>query len=188
MARMKRVAALALLALVPALLAGCGRDQPASALVGTEEVGVDDRGDSLSIVGSTLDGAPFDLADLRGKVVVLNSWASWCPPCEAEMPAFVNLSETTDPNDVVVVGLNVSDELAAAQAFIEEMGMTFPSVSDPDGALLASIPGVPPKSLPSTVILDRDGRIATRIIGATDPVSLARDLGAVLGAPVAGEG
>lgn len=183
---MRRAAAVALVALVPALLAGCGRDQPASALVGTEAVGAEDRDGPLSIVGETLDGAPFDLADLRGKVVVLNSWASWCPPCEAEMPAFVNLADTSDPEDIVVVGLNVSDELDAARAFIDEYEMTFPIVSDPDGALLASIPGVPPKSLPSTVILDREGRIATRIIGATDPVSLARDVGEVLGAAPAG--
>ena len=188
MVRMRRVAAVALVALVPALLAGCGRDQPASALVGTESVDADSRGDALSIVGATLDGTPFDLADLRGKVVVLNSWASWCPPCEAEMPAFVNLAKTSDPEDVVVIGLNVSDEVDAAKAFMAEKGIEFPVVADPDGALLASIPGVPPKSLPSTVILDRDGRIATRIIGATDPISLARDLGEVLGGPAAAEG
>lgn len=188
METMRRAVAVALMALVPALLAGCGREQPASALVGTESFGAEDRGDALSIVGSTLDGTPFDLADLRGKVVVLNSWASWCPPCEAEMPAFVNLAKSSDPADVVVVGLNVSDELDAAKTFMAEKGIEFPVVADPDGALLASIPGVPPKSLPSTVILDRDGRIATRIIGATDPISLARDLGEVLGTPDATEG
>lgn len=188
MADMRGVAVLTMLALVPALLAGCGRDQPASALIGTEALSAEDRGDALSIVGATLDGTPFDLADLRGKVVVLNSWASWCPPCEAEMPAFVNLANSADPEDVVVIGLNVSDELDAATAFMAEKGIEFPVIADPDGALLASIPGVPPKSLPSTVILDRDGRIATRIIGATDPISLARDLGEVLGAPVPAEG
>lgn len=182
MADMRRVVAVAVLALVPALLAGCGREQPASALIGTEAFSAEDRGDALSLVGATLDGTPFDLADLRGKVVVLNSWASWCPPCEAEMPAFVDLAASSDPEDVVVIGLNVSDELEAARAFMAEKGIEFPVVADPDGALLASIPGVPPKSLPSTVILDRDGRIATRIIGATDPISLARDLGEVLSA------
>lgn len=177
---MRRRVLLAALLVVPALLAGCGREQPVSALVGTEEIGADDRGEALSLSGQTLDGQPFDLMDLRGKVVVLNSWASWCAPCAAEMPAFVNLSESSDPQDVVVVGLNVSDAADAARAFMAEQGMTFPVVADPDGVLLASIPGVPPKSLPSTVILDREGRIATRIIGATDPISLARDLGEVL--------
>ena len=185
MADVRGVAVLTMLALVPALLAGCGRDQPASAQIGTEAFSAEDRGDALSIVGATLDGTPFDLADLRGKVVVLNSWASWCPPCEAEMPAFVSLADSADPEDVVVIGLNVSDELDAATAFMAEKGIEFPVVADPDGALLASIPGVPPKSLPSTVILDREGRIAARIIGAIDPISLARALGEVLGTPIA---
>jgi len=176
------LASAALLLLIPGLVVGCGREQPASAMIGTEEIGVDDRGEALEISGITLDGLPFALSDLRGRVVVLNAWASWCGPCEAEMPAFVDLDATADPADIVVVGLNVSDDPAAAEAFMEEQGMTFPAVADPDGMLLATIPGVPPKSLPSTVILDRDGRIAARIIGATNPVSLASEVGRVLGA------
>lgn len=177
---MKRLAAIGLLVVVAAGVAGCGRDQPASALVGTEEIGADDRGEALALSGTLIDGESFDLKELRGRVVVLNSWASWCPPCEAEMPAFVGLAESADPADVAVVGLNVSDDEGAARAFMAEKGIDFPVVVDPDGSLLASIPGVPPKSLPSTVILDREGRIAVRIIGATDPIALAQELGTVL--------
>jgi peroxiredoxin len=78
----------------------------------------------------------------------------------------------------------VSDQADAAGEFIDEMGMRFPTIVDREGAILATIPGVPPKSLPSTVILDREGRIASRIIGPTDPIGLARELGRVLGAEV----
>lgn len=163
------------------MLASCGRDQPASALVGTQALAAEEREDVLSFTGTTLDGQSFDLADLRGRVVVINSWASWCPPCRSEMPAFVDLAATADPDDIVVLGLNVGDEPAAAEAFMDEQGMTFTNVADPDGAILAAIPGVPPKSLPSTVILDRDGRIAARIIGPTDQIGLAREVGQVLG-------
>jgi len=98
------------------------------------------------------------------------------------MPAFVDLHATVDPNEVAVIGLNVSDEPGAAAQFIDELGMTFPTVVDRGGEILATIPGVPPKSLPSTVILDREGRIASRIIGPTDSIGLARELGRVLGA------
>lgn len=171
--------------LVPLLLvSGCGREQPASALVGTQEVAEDERGEPIAFTGTTTDGEAFDLADLRGRVVVLNAWASWCAPCRSEMPAFVDLHTTVDPDEVAVIGLNVSDQPEAAGEFIDEMEMAFPTVVDREGAILATIPGVPPKSLPSTVILDREGRIASRIIGPTDPIGLARELGRVLGTEV----
>lgn len=168
------------LLLIPAALAGCGREQPASALIGTEAVAEEAREDVLSFSGTTMDGSAVDLADLRGRVVVINAWASWCAPCRIEMPAFVDLAARSDPDDIAVVGLNVGDDPAAAQAFADEMDITFPSVVDREGEILAGIPGVPPKSLPSTVILDREGRIATRIIGPTDSIGLANALGQVL--------
>lgn len=182
---MTRTVAWGAVLLAPLLvLSGCGREQPPSALVGTEEVAEDERGEPVSFAGTTTDGAEFDLADLRGRVVVINAWASWCAPCRSEMPAFVNLHTTVDPGQVAVIGLNVSDQADAAGEFIDEMGMRFPTIVDREGAILATIPGVPPKSLPSTVILDREGRIASRIIGPTDPIGLARELGRVLGAEV----
>jgi thiol-disulfide isomerase/thioredoxin len=186
---MRRSGALlaALLLSVPLLTAACGRQQPdeaqaAAALgeVGSNSVASEDRGEPLALSGTTLDGDPLDLADLRGKVVVLNSWASWCPPCRAEIPAFIALHETADPEDVVVVGLNVNDDDAAARAFLEELAVPYPSISDPDGALLATVPGVPPASLPSTVILDRDGRPAGHIIGGTNAVTLSTMVADVL--------
>lgn len=168
------------LLLVPVALSGCGREQPASALVGTEAVAEEAREDVLAFSGTTMDGSAVDLADLRGRVVVINAWASWCAPCRSEMPAFVDLAATSNPDEIAVVGLNVGDDPTAAQAFVDEMGMNFPSVVDREGDILAGIPGVPPKSLPSTVILDREGRIATRIIGPTDSIGLATAIGKVL--------
>lgn len=155
------------------LAAACGREQPASALVGVESIAVDERQPLPPISGTTLDGGRLDVADLRGHVVVLNSWASWCAPCREEVPSFVALDEQRDPDTVAVVGLNVNDQEAAANDFASEFGIRYPSIVDADGALLRIIPGVPPSSLPSTVILDPQGRIAARIIGVTDPVELA---------------
>lgn len=169
-----------MLVLVPALLAGCGRDQPASELVGVDTISSQDRAEVPVIAGTTLDGEPFDVADLRGRIVVVNSWASWCGPCREETPAFVELSKGVNPDDVAVVGLNVTDDDEAARAFAEEFAMPYPSIVDAEGGILAMIPGVPPSSLPSTVILDRDGRIAARVIGATDAMELASLIAAIM--------
>ena len=168
---MRRAAVLAAVALLatPVLLTGCGRDAPAVA--GTETIAPGERGDPLELSGTTLDGARVSLADYRGRIVVLNDWASWCAPCRDEMPALARFA--ADNPDVAVVGLNVEDEAAAAAAFLAETGADFPSIVDRDGSLLREIPGVPPSALPSTVVLDAQGRVAARVIGPTDPQELA---------------
>ncbi|MHB1163869.1 MAG: TlpA family protein disulfide reductase [Candidatus Nanopelagicales bacterium] len=177
----------ALVFLVPALvvalgvLPGCGRDQPPQ--VGTTVIPADERQALPAVFGPTLAGGSLDLADLRGRVVVLNSWASWCEPCRAEMPALVDLARSVDPADAAVVGLNVRDDPAEATAFAGSLGVTYPSIVDPEGTILPTIPGVPPASLPSTVIVDRDGRVAVRVIGAVDPRELPGLVAAVVAEP-----
>lgn len=167
----RAVSILLALTLLPAgAVAGCGRDVPP--VPGTESVASADRAEPLALSGTTLDGGTADVADLRGRIVVVNNWASWCAPCREETPALVALSSSSDPADVAVIGVNVTDDHDAALAFADEFGMPYPSIEDPDGKLLASIPGVPPSSLPSTVILDREGRIAARIIGETNAIEL----------------
>lgn len=171
---------MAVVGLAALLAVGCGRDVPASLLVGADQVASDEREPAPRIAGTTLTGDPFDVADLRGSVVVVNAWASWCEPCRIEAADFAALSAGADPADVAVVGLNVTDEPAAAAAFVAEFDLPYPSIVDTDGAILRTIPGVPPSSLPSTVILDREGRIAARIIGGTDALELGTLIGQIL--------
>lgn len=168
MPRRLLVALLAMTMLVGVI--ACGRQQPPE--VGTEIIAPADRGAPLTLSGPTLSGGTLDVASLRGRVVVLNDWASWCVPCREETPVLVTLAKQSDPSDVAVVGLNVTDDRAAAESFVEEFGVPYPSIEDRDGSLLATIPGVPPSALPSTVVLDRSGRVAARIIGAVDPAQL----------------
>ena len=149
---------------VSSALTACGRTQPVTA-VGITRIAPDDRETLPAIAGPFLGGGTGSIADGAGRVVVLNNWASWCEPCREEIPLLVAAREQADPENVLFLGLNVSDEVAAATGFVTETGMPYESIVDADGALLATIPGVPAKALPSTVIIDRQGRIAARIIG-----------------------
>ena len=178
MSRRRIAACLAAAALLA--LAGCGREQPLSTQVGTETIEVADRQALPTVAGTTMDGRPLDLGDLRGRVVVLNSWASWCAPCRDEVPAFVSLADSVDPDAVAVVGLNVEDDPEAAKAFAAEFAMPYPSIVDGAGTILSTIPGVPPAALPSTVILDPDGRIAARIVGPATGAQLSDLVASVL--------
>jgi peroxiredoxin len=164
------------------VLAGCGRDPVA--LRGSDQVGVtilepDDRVSLDTVSGETLTGDTLSLSDYRGKVVVLNAWASWCEPCKQETPALVKSASRFSSEDVAFIGLDAFDSMDKALEFVNEYGMTYPSLFDPDGELLGSVPGIPPKAVPSTLILDRDGRIAVRIIGPV-PIGLDALIASVL--------
>ncbi len=151
------------------LLTGCGRDP--AVLQGSDQVGVTvipagEHVEMPPIAGTSLDGSPVSVPELAGKVVVLNSWASWCGPCKEETPTLVTSSKKFADQGVAFVGLDVTDETAAAQDFVAKFGVEYPSIVDSDGKLLATLPGVPPQALPNTLILDRQGKLAVRIIGS----------------------
>lgn len=117
--------------------------------------------------GPLLDGGTWSLADQRGKVVVLNVWASWCAPCRAEAPALEQVARETAPAGVSFVGINTRDDPQAAAAFLRNFGVTYPSLRDPDGTLVLAFNGtVPPSAIPSTLVVDRQGRIAAVVVGA----------------------
>ena len=179
-----RIRGVALVAAVCAviLLAGCGRDPVA--LRGSDEVGVTilkpaDRVELNTEPGQTLTGETLSPAEYRGKVVVLNAWASWCEPCKQETPDLVKSASRFSSEDVAFIGIDAFDSKDKALEFVNQYGMTYPSLFDPDGELLGSVPGIPPKAVPSTLILDREGRIAVRIIGPV-PIGLDALIASVL--------
>ena len=102
------------------------------------------------------DGGSFRLADHRGQVVVLNFWASWCVPCRSEAPRLEAAAQTYQPQNVVVVGVNTQDRESDARAFIREHGLSYPNGSDSDAAITVDYDVT---GLPTTVVVDRQGRI-----------------------------
>ena len=130
------------------------------------EVKAVDRGEPIELTGTDLEGNDIDLADLRGKPVVVNVWASWCGPCITEQP---DLNEAADElgDSARFIGLNIRDSSREdAQAFVRSLDVTYPSVHSADGAALLPFAGtLTPRSIPSTVVLDAQGRIAASVQG-----------------------
>ena len=157
-------------------LAGCTggsatADQPLSPTLETVNAGesgliaVGDRPPAPPIAGTTLEGEPLDVADYRGKVVVLNFWASWCPPCRAEAANLIEVAETTEDEGVQFIGVNVKNARDEAIAFERKQGVPYPSLHDQPGVLLTNFRKLVPQVPPTTLLLDREGRIAGRFIG-----------------------
>ncbi|MFF8260084.1 TlpA family protein disulfide reductase [Streptomyces virginiae] len=144
-----------------------------------------ERTEAPKLDGETVDGKTLDTTALKGKVVVLNVWGSWCPPCRAEAPSFAKVSkELTDAGkDVVFVGVNVRDNSKQnAASFEETFGITYPSLYDPDGKLLLRFPkgSLNPNAIPSTLVLDREGKIAARTLAPLGEEQLRSMIDAVL--------
>ena len=128
----------------------------------------EDRQDAPDITGSTRDGEEIALADLAGDVVVINVWASWCGPCRAEAPALEEVYRENRKRGVEFVGINTTDQEAAAAAFEENYGVTYPSWWDQSGELQLEFRDVAPSVyLPTTLVIDRVGRVAARVLGPT---------------------
>ena len=129
------------------------------------------------------EGEDFNLEELRGSVVVLNYWASWCPPCEAEAPILEGVARgyRERGDKVVVLGVDVEDLPASARGFIEKHQVSYPNVRDPsDATKLRFEVG----SLPETFVIDADGRIALKHVGQlTDPAQLTNGIDQLLKTP-----
>ncbi|MFG2903742.1 TlpA family protein disulfide reductase [Kitasatospora sp. NPDC048286] len=128
------------------------------------------RGDAPDITGETLEGTAAKLSDYRGKVVVLNVWGSWCGPCRAEAKSLQTVSEKYKDQGVQFLGINTRDtEKQNALRFEQEQGVTYPSLFDPAGTQLLKFPkgSLNPQSIPTTLVVDRDGKLAARAVGGT---------------------
>ncbi|WP_020542646.1 TlpA family protein disulfide reductase [Nonomuraea coxensis] len=141
-----------------------------------------DRKPAPAVEGPTLDGGTASLTAHKGKVVVLNFWASWCGPCRAEAPVLKEVAAKTKGTGVEFVGVDFKDRQADALAFERTEQPGYPSIFDQPGKVALAFQGtVPPAAIPSTLIIDKQGRIAARALGAVkytdlmDTVTKVRD-------------
>jgi peroxiredoxin len=112
-----------------------------------------------------LDGGLHKLTDYRGKVVVLNFWATWCPPCRYEMPSMQRGWEAAGADGVVFLGVNVGEDADTVFMFLADYSVEFPLLLDKDATVIKEYQVV---GLPTTFIIDPQGRITHRVIGSRE--------------------
>lgn len=122
---------------------------------------------------TSIDGKKLSLSDYKGKVVLLDFWATWCTPCRAEIPAFVEMQQKYGAQGFQVVGISMDDDAGPVKKFYEEFKMNYP-VAVGDDKLAQSFGGV--LGLPVNFVIDRDGRIVKKFLGATDVTVIEKEV------------
>jgi thiol-disulfide isomerase/thioredoxin len=132
------------------------------------EYAAGNRGAPVSFTGTLQDGSTVSSKQYAGKVLVVNFWYAGCPPCRVEAPDLQSLSQKYAAQGVEFLGVNLYDSVQTAESFEKDKGVTYPSVLDRDtgSVLLAFSKTVPPKATPTTLVVDKKGRVAARILGA----------------------
>ena len=123
------------------------------------------RHSAPNVTGTLLDGSPFDLTAWRGKVVVVNFWGSWCAECHAEAQALQEVYAVDRSRGVEFLGVDIRDDVPSATQFNRKYAVTYPSLNDPDNLVALRFHGIPPDATPTTLVLDRNGRVAARQSG-----------------------
>ncbi len=170
--RTRLAAALSALALTG--LAGCSSDVGSSGDQGfvsgegiITALPASQRAVPGEVSGTTIDGKPLSLEDYRGQVVVVNVWGSWCGPCRAEAPMLADAARDLAKQDVAFLGIDSRDPSEAqARAFVRTFDIPYPSIYDQQGRTLLAFRGtLNPNAIPSTVVIDREGRVAASVLG-----------------------
>jgi thiol-disulfide isomerase/thioredoxin len=110
-----------------------------------------------------LGGSPHSLADYRGQVVLVNLWATWCPPCVQELPTLNEFYAAYKSNGFLIIGIDDGEELSVVQDFITSKGLTFPIWMDPNYLTESAFVTM---NLPSSYVIDRQGQVRLQWVGA----------------------
>ncbi|HEY4743975.1 MAG TPA: TlpA disulfide reductase family protein [Desulfuromonadaceae bacterium] len=154
---MKKCLSLLAVMVVFAVMTACNRNQVNKAAMPVE------NSPAPEVVVNSLQGAPLKLSDLKGKVVLLNFWATWCPPCRSEIPSMMKLNAAMAGKPFQMVAISIDEGgRPAIESFFQTSGFTLPTYIDPDNraAKTYGITGVP-----ETFVIDKQGVIVKKVIG-----------------------
>jgi thiol-disulfide isomerase/thioredoxin len=143
----------------------------------------DARKKTGAVTGDLLDGGSFTLSSDAGKVVVINFWASWCPPCQIETPQFDSVYRAYKDKGVDFVGIDFKDQRGKAQSFVKDNDISFPIVYDQQGKTAVQLGHLPSQGLPFTVLIDKQQRVAAVYVGALTPKDLEPVLNKLIAEP-----
>jgi len=140
-------------------------------------IAADKRKQAGPLAGTLLSGSGYQLSEDRGKIVVLNFFASWCGPCQNETPQFDQVYRDRKTSGVQFVGLDVKDpSKSASQAWLQNKQITFPVIYDEPGKTALQLGDLPLAGLPATVVVDRQGRVSAVYVGPVLPKDLTNAL------------
>lgn len=188
--RSRRAIGAALAAIVAVSLSACAPDPVAQQYLEGDgkgyisadgafvEIPEAERGEPIEFGGVTEDGEQFSSADIAGDVTVVNFWYAACAPCRVEAKDLETVWQENQDEAVSFIGVNIYDQADTARAFAETYGVTYPSLLDVDSgeAKLAFAQDAPLQGTPSTLVLDKQGRVAARIVGPLDGPSILSTL------------
>lgn len=147
-----------------------------------EVIPVDERKSAPNLKGELLDGDSFSLSSLKGKVVVLNFWATWCAPCRVEVPELQKTYAQYQPKGVELVGVLVRDSKDQGKTYAKQVGLTYPSLYDPKTEVALQLRNYPLVAIPSTIVFDKSGKVAAAYVSVVDEKSLSKTLDKLLAA------
>jgi thiol-disulfide isomerase/thioredoxin len=133
----------------------------------------------LNFTIKDMDGKDVNLASFKGKVLLLNFWATWCPPCKEEIPSFVELQAKYGDKGLMIVGISVDDPIDKLKPFAQEFQMNYPVLAGADHTDVQEAFG-PMFGIPVSVLISRDGMICKRFIGGASRQQFEREIKALL--------
>jgi peroxiredoxin len=145
-------------------------DSPKVNTAGTKtvEIGLQEGNKAPNFQLKTLNGADVKLSDLRGKKVILNFWATWCPPCKAEIPHMQDFYVSRDKTKVEILAINLTTSEknpGNVKEFVKDRNVTFPVLLDQDGDIGAQYQAI---TIPTSYLIDSQGIVRKKIVGPMD--------------------